>query len=144
MKIEHFLNQVDHDRVVAEVAKAEQRSSGEIRVYISHDKPADALAAARAEFDHLQMHRTAQRNAVLIFVAPLTRSFAIVGDTAIDAKCGGDFWQETARGMGEHFKAGKPTEAILAAVERVGAVLAEHFPRTGPDRNELPDEVVEG
>ena len=32
---------------------------------------------------------------------------------------------------------------MAAAVERIGAVLAEHFPRTAGDVNELSDRLVE-
>ena len=32
---------------------------------------------------------------------------------------------------------------MIAAVERVGAVLTEHFPRDAGDTNELPDRLIE-
>jgi putative membrane protein len=32
---------------------------------------------------------------------------------------------------------------MIAAVEKVGAVLAEHFPRAADDVNELPDRLIE-
>jgi putative membrane protein len=32
---------------------------------------------------------------------------------------------------------------MVAAIERVGAVLAEHFPRAEDDTNELPDRLIE-
>jgi len=35
------------------------------------------------------------------------------------------------------------SDGIIAAVERVGAVLAEHFPRAEDDVNELPDRLIE-
>jgi putative membrane protein len=31
----------------------------------------------------------------------------------------------------------------VAAIERIGAVLAEHFPRAAEDRNEIPDKLIE-
>jgi putative membrane protein len=31
----------------------------------------------------------------------------------------------------------------VLAVEKVGAVLAGHFPRSANDRNELPDRLIE-
>jgi putative membrane protein len=32
---------------------------------------------------------------------------------------------------------------MIAAVEQVGVVLAEHFPRAEDDINELPDRLIE-
>ena len=40
-------------------------------------------------------------------------------------------------------KAGRLADGMVAAVERVGAVLAEHFPRAENDINELPDRLIE-
>jgi putative membrane protein len=40
-------------------------------------------------------------------------------------------------------KAGRPADGIVAAIERVGAVLAEHFPRSDQDSNEIPDKLIE-
>jgi len=34
-------------------------------------------------------------------------------------------------------------DGIVAAIERVGVVLAEHFPRTAGDINEIPDKLIE-
>jgi uncharacterized membrane protein len=44
--------------------------------------------------------------------------------------------------MQEHFRRGEFTEGVVHGVERVGDVLARHFPRVASDRNELPDEVT--
>src|SRR5205085_645729 len=38
---------------------------------------------------------------------------------------------------------GRPADGIVAAIERVGAVLAEHFPRSADDMNEIPDKLIE-
>ena len=38
---------------------------------------------------------------------------------------------------------GRPGDGIVAAIERVGAVLAEHFPRSAGDTNEIPDKLIE-
>jgi uncharacterized membrane protein len=80
----------------------------------------------------------------LIFVAPRVQKFAVVGDEGVHEKCGEKFWQELVARMREHFLREDFTEALLEAVEAAGALLAKHFPRTGPPANELPDEIVEG
>ena len=38
---------------------------------------------------------------------------------------------------------GRVGDGICAAVERVGAVLSEHFPRLAGDTNEIPDKLIE-
>ena len=42
-----------------------------------------------------------------------------------------------------HIKEGRIADGMIAAVEQVGEVLAEHFPRAEDDQNELPDRLIE-
>jgi putative membrane protein len=42
-----------------------------------------------------------------------------------------------------HVRQGQVGDGIVAAVERVGVVLSEHFPRSAADSNEIPDELIE-
>jgi uncharacterized membrane protein len=134
---------IDHARVVAAIGAAEKKTSGEIRVLVSRRATDDAVAAATHEFDRLGMAKTAEKNGVLIFVAPTNRVFAVVGDTGIHAKCGDRFWQELAAAMTEHFKRDEFTDGLVLGIDRAGSLLAEHFPRRADDRNELPDDVEE-
>jgi|ERR1051326_7909747 uncharacterized membrane protein len=142
MKPNEFITQLDEARIVEAIGRAERRSSGEIRVYISRRRRADPLAMARKRFLDLGMTGTRHRNGVLIYIAPLSRTFAIVGDTGVHDKCGDAFWQEVSGVMAALMKAGRYTEAVVAAVEKVGEVLARHFPREPGDQNELPDRIV--
>src|SRR5271166_3857518 len=130
MKPQQFLRAVDHERNVAAIAAAEKRTSAKIRVYVSHHQRVDALAFANRRFLKLKMDRTPMRNAVMIFLAPRTHKFAVVGDVAVDA-------------MEPLLKHGDFTEAIVVGVTNVGDVLAEHFPPLSHDRNDQSDAVVE-
>ena len=141
MKPKEFLDQLDDAKIVAAIASAEQMTSGEIRVYVSHKVREDAVAAARIRFVKLGMTRTRERNAVLIYFAPRTRQFAIWGDIGVHEKCGQELWTGIASQMTPLLKAGRFTEAVTEAVQRVGAALAHHFPRRSDDKNELPDQV---
>ena len=142
MTPKEFIQQLDEARVSAAIAKAERLSSGEIRVYVTHHRIDDALGRARRRFLKLGMDRTRHRNAVLLYFAPRSHQFAIVGDTGIHEKCGDDFWRAAADAMSAQLKAGRFTEAVETAVQQIGEVLARHFPRGPDDRNELPDSVV--
>ena len=144
MRTHNFIRQLEHDRIVAAIKKAEANTSGQIRVFLQRGKfEEDALERAQKKFVQLGMQKTAERNAVLIFVAPRVQKFAVVGDEGVHARCGEKFWEELVARMREHFLREDFTEALLEAVNATGALLAKHFPRTGPARNELPDEVVE-
>ena len=143
MKPHHFLKAVDHDRIVAAIAAAEKLTSAEIRVFVSRHKTDNALRAAGHCFTKLKMNETPLRNAVLIFIAPVSHQFAVVGDTAVHAKCGDDFWHEVVEGMEPSLKRGDFTEALLHGVAKVGSLLAAHFPPDPAGKHDLPDAVVE-
>jgi uncharacterized membrane protein len=132
---------IDDNRVVAAIAAAEQRTSGEIRVVVSPRKTDEPVVAAQKEFERLGMTKTAARNGVLIFVAPASHTFAVIGDSGVHEKCGQSFWAELAEAMTAQFKAGQFTEGLVLGIERAGALLATHFPRQPDDRNELPDQI---
>jgi len=144
MKTKEFFSRIDHDRMVAAIAAAEKHTSGQIRVYVSHRNVLDARHAAMQHFLKLGMTRTKERNAVLIFVAPESQRYYLVGDEGIHAKCGDEFWQQVSARMGEHFKKGEFTEGIVHGVEAAGKLLAQHFPPHGPGNHQSPNAVVEG
>lgn len=146
MDPEAFLGAIDDERIVAAIRAAESRSRGEIRVHVAEGRVPDARRAAEADFARLGMAGTAERNGVLILVAPESQSFAVVGDRGIDERCPPGFWAELAETMAAEFRAGRFTDGIVTAVARAGAELARHFPRRPgeADRNELPDGVSRG
>jgi uncharacterized membrane protein len=132
---------IDEARIVAAIAAAEQRTSGEIRVAVSATAAPEPIAAARRQFERLGMTRTAARNGVLIFVAPVSQTFAVIGDRGVHERCGDAFWSELAAAMSERFRRGDFTGGLVLGIERAGTLLAAHFPRQPDDRNELPDSV---
>lgn len=146
MKTTAFLKKLDHERIVAAIREAESRCRGEVRVHVTNQKVEDAEKAAAAQFEELGMPATAERNGVLIYVAPLSRKFAVIGDIGIHERCGPGFWKEIAAAMEADFREGRFTEGIVKGVARTGDALAAHFPRPhrATDVNELPDEVSEG
>lgn len=129
MHPEHFLNHLQHNQIVEAIHNAERNTTGEIRVFISHGKVADFISAAQQRFEKLGMHTLPHRNGILIFVAPRSQAFAIIGDRAIHERAGEPAWQALAAGMGQRFKNHQHTEAITFAIERAGELLAANFPK---------------
>jgi len=141
-----LFSDADLEAIAATVAAAERETSGEIRVHLERRLPrgvpaGDALARAVEIFVHLGMHATAERNAVLIYLAVDDHSLAIAGDAGVHARVGDDYWRGIRDAMIERLRRGEPREAVVHAVAEVGAVLRRHFPRRPDDRNELSDEV---
>lgn len=144
MSAPRFLQQLREAEVVAAIRAAEMKTSGELRVFISNKDEADPLAAAQEQFTRLGMTQTRERNGVLIYLAPATRKFAVIGDSGVHARCGEAFWRELALSMSEHFRKSEFTEGVVQGIKRAGELLAEHFPRRPDDANELPDRVERG
>lgn len=138
-----YFSKFDSDRIVAAIAEAEKNSSGEVRVHVTRRIPENLEERALRRFELLGMTKTAGRNGVLIYIAPRAHKFRILGDVAIHEKCGPGFWQEVAHGMEESFRRGEFTEGVVRCVERVGEVLARHFPRVSDDRDELSNAIDE-
>jgi uncharacterized membrane protein len=143
MKPRHFIAKLDRQRLESAIGAAERKTSGEIRVLIHKQPVGDAVAFAQKEFLRLGMHKTAARNAVLLFVAPASQAFAIIGDQEVHAKCGQAFWTEVAAVMQKNFRDGDFTAALLEGIGRAGSLLAKHFPPGPGEANELPDKIIE-
>ncbi|MEO5598974.1 MAG: hypothetical protein ABIQ66_10190 [Novosphingobium sp.] len=87
--------------------------------------------------------RTQGRTGILIYLSLAEHRAEIVADVAIAAKVSPEVWGEALAALLSGLKAGQMADGLVAAVERVGVVLAEHFPRAGDDINELPDRLIE-
>ena len=67
----------------------------------------------------------------------------ILADAAIASKVSPEVWGEAMTLLLAEVKAGRLADGMIAAIERVGAVLAEHFPAGSENANELPDRLIE-
>jgi putative membrane protein len=99
--------------------------------------------AAQALFMAHGVHLTEQRTGVLIYVALADRRVEIVADAGINAKVDQSDWDGIAQEVVSAARNGALGEGLVIAVQRAGALLAQHFPRGPQDRNELPDRLVE-
>jgi uncharacterized membrane protein len=127
-----FHDRIDTERLLAALADAERKTAGRIYVYVSHRPITDALEAAQRRFARLGLSRLHEdRASVLIYLAPKTHKFAIVGDAAIHERCGEVYWQQLADALSRDLKAGDLTAALLNAISSLKGTLEEHFPKGG-------------
>ena len=87
--------------------------------------------------------RTHGRTGILIYLSMREHRAQILADEAIASKVPPETWGEAMAAMLAHIGDGRVADGMIAAVEQVGAVLAEHFPRAEDDQNELPDRLIE-
>jgi len=143
MKVKHFLSSVEHARVHQAIRSAEEGTSGDIVLYISHRPVEDPLAAANHEFSKLRLEAAKDKNSLLIFLSPKSQKFAVVGGTALHEKVGQAWWDELIALLTRHFKAARYTDGLVATIEQAGRALKTHFPAIAPGRTGQKDIVEE-
>jgi len=98
---------------------------------------------AVAIFKSAAERRTTGRTGILIYLSMAERRAEIIGDEAITKVTTPETWGDAMAALLVEVKQGRVGDGIVAAVERVGTVLAEHFPRSEGDINEIPDKLIE-
>jgi uncharacterized membrane protein len=141
MKASSFFSNEQQVQILASVKEAELATSGEVRVHIESSCKEDVLDRAAWVFKKLGMHKTAERNGVLFYLAVSDRKFAIIGDAGINAKVPEGFWDEIRALLQKNFREGKFTEGLSEGIILAGKQLKSHFPHKLDDVNELPDEI---
>jgi uncharacterized membrane protein len=127
MKRKHFFAKIDDKQIASAVARAQESTSGQIRVFVSHHASGNVLSDAQKHFKRLGLGKTHHRNSIFIIVAPESQTFALLGDTAIHEKCGDSFWQALRDEMIPAFKAENYMDGILHAIQRAGGLLSKTF-----------------
>jgi putative membrane protein len=98
---------------------------------------------AMKQFLARNVHITAARTGVLIFVSLAEQYAEVIADTGIDAKVDQPAWNGIVADLVAHARADRLAEGFLGAIAAVGDLLATHVPPLDDDRNELDDHLVE-
>lgn len=141
------------DVVLAEIERAigdvELRHSGEIRFVVETalDPPdlwRGVTPRERGErlFSELRIWDTQNNNGVLIYVLLADRDVEILVDRGLAALVPQAEWEQVCREIEGHYGAGRFSQGSVAGVRSVGALLARHFPGSGGDADELPNQPV--
>ncbi|RWM83011.1 MAG: TPM domain-containing protein [Mesorhizobium sp.] len=102
-----------------------------------------AHANALKQFLARNVHRTAARTGVLVFVSIAEHYAEVIADSGIDSRVGQHVWDGVVRDLIAHARDDRLADGFIKAIEATGAVLAEHFPVSSGDSNELDDHLVE-
>ena len=118
---------LDADRIREAIDAAERGTTGRIGVRVVPGRSADALEDARKHFAHARLHEHEHRNAVVFFIAPNARRFAVFGDKAIHERVGETFWSQLVSDMTPYFRSGDMTAGLIFGIAAIGDQLREHF-----------------
>jgi uncharacterized membrane protein len=131
------------------IRSVESKHAGELRfaVETSFDLPElwhEVTPRQRAlqVFGHLGVWDTEKNAGVLIYVLMADRDVEIVADRGIAARVTPAEWETVCKEMESHYRAGRFGEGSVAGIQRVGELLAKHFPNSGADRDELPNQPI--
>jgi uncharacterized membrane protein len=144
MSAQNFFSEEQKRQITDAIAEAEQNTSGEIRLHVEGSCKIDVLDRAAYIFEQLEMHKTAQRNGVLFYLAVNDRKFAILGDSGINQLVPENFWDHIKETMLVFFRDGKFAEGVSTGILMAGEQLKTHFPYQSNDVNELSDEISFG
>jgi len=135
--------EIETARVVEAIEKAEEITSAEIRVhYTVCGGRTPLLVEAEKTFNALKMHKTENRNGVLIFLRLRKKEIAVIGDIGIHQHVGAEFWEAVKEEIILTIKSNTITDGVINGVHVVGKQLAKHFPPTDENPNELSNEVT--
>ena len=140
----NFFNKAEEKLIVDAIRAAEKNTSGELRVHLSPTVKTNIMDDGLHFFEKLKMHKTVNRNGVLIFIAYNTKQFCIIGDEGINKIVPKDFWDTIKNDMQILFVEGKLVEGITHGLTVAGEQLKIFFPLEKNDKNELNDTISYG
>ena len=113
------------------------------RRLISKDRIAEAVhLRSLAAFTGQGLHHTRAETGILIFVSLLEHRVVVLADRGINAKVQPGAWDEIVGIVTAGLKSGHACDAFCNAIERCGDILAQHFPRSPDDKDELSNRLV--
>lgn len=98
--------------------------------------------AAAAAFFNESLHNTKDANGILLYVSVLEHRVWILADKGINDKIDPRNWQEIVDLVTAGIKKGTPCQALCDAIERIGEILAIHFPIESDDKDELHNLII--
>lgn len=145
--IYQYFSDDDFLRISKKITENEKTTSGEIRVAIKDhkrflDRRKNIRQLAEKEFIKLNMHATRDKTGILLYLLLNEKQFYILADQGIYTKVEEATWNKVRDEIQTHFQEGSFCNGILWGLDRVGKILAEHFPIKEDDTNELSNNVV--
>jgi uncharacterized membrane protein len=140
--IRRFFSTSEEQQLLDAIAKAEEKTNGEIRVHLENHAKKDVFERGVEVFHELKMTETQERNGVLFYIAVDDHKFAVVADEGINKVVPDGFWQQIKDNMQADFRKGAFEQGLENAILAAGKALAAYFPKTLNNTNELPNTIT--
>ena len=131
------------------IAEGERGHAGELCLAVESRYSAWALlngleVRERAEhlFSLLRVWDTRDNSGVLLYLQLAERRVEIVADRGIAARVAPELWSSLCGDFARDMAAESADRAVLRCLERINALLREHFPAEADNPRELPDDPV--
>jgi uncharacterized membrane protein len=132
----------EESSIISAIEAAESLSRAELRVHYTQKERVDNIfELALQQFQKLEMHKTEERNGVLIFLAPKAKQLAIVGDEGIHLHVGQEFWEQTHAACIQEIQSKGLAQGIILGLALIGHEMAKYFPIGNSNPNELSNEI---
>lgn len=105
---------------------------------------AEVEEKALVSFVEHGIYRTREGSGVLILISLFEHRVHILADAGINERVAPAVWQEMVDTVTSGLRRGSACDALCTAIARGGELLAEHFPRSTDDHDELPNLIIEG
>jgi uncharacterized membrane protein len=137
------------DAIEAAIRGSETSHDGEIRFAIENSLSASVVwrgmrgrERAVEVFSSLRVWDTEHNSGVLVYLLLADHDIEIVADRGIAMRVDNTDWEAVAQAMEAAFRAGEFERGALNGIERIGALLAEHFPPGMHNPDELANRPV--
>jgi putative membrane protein len=110
------------------------------RLIVPRAVQADAVRSrSKQVFVEHGVIETRERSGVLLFLSETERRVELLADRGIHQRVEAELWQALVDDVVAAIRGGHAADGITRAVDAIGARLAQHFPPSAADTNELPD-----
>jgi uncharacterized membrane protein len=137
------------DAIEAAIRASEVRHGGEIRFAIENSLPGTLVwrgmsgrERAIGMFSNLRVWDTEYNSGVLIYLLLADHDIEIVADRGIAARVDPAAWEAVAQTMEAAFRQGEFQRGVLAGIEEISVLLAQNFPSSGHNPDELANRPV--
>ncbi len=144
----HFTKTALHN-IEQAIAASERQHNGEIRFVVEGDLHPLAILRgvtprqrAISLFSQLGIWDTEQNNGVLIYLLLADHDVEILADRGINRHLGQHGWESICKAMEAEFRQGRFEQGVIHGINEIGRSLAQYFPATADDTNELSNKPI--